>query len=88
MTHPAEITNVWDWQRFEAALTGLRVGVDTLDDFITGLREDPNEAYGNSRNPEEKQQWTDIDQQTRRNTELDWASDGYLDGDYHRDIEE
>ncbi|MGJ3227110.1 hypothetical protein ACQEUV_17365 [Micromonospora aurantiaca (nom. illeg.)] len=84
MTHPAEITSVWDWQRFEAALTGLRVGVETLDDFIAGIH-DARETW---RDDEERQQWTDIDEQTRRDTELDWASDGHLDGDYTRDVDE
>ncbi|MEH0827307.1 MULTISPECIES: hypothetical protein [Micromonospora] len=84
MTHPAEITSVWDWQRFEAALTGLRVGVDTLDDFIAGI----HDARDTWRDDEERQQWTDIDEQTRRDTELDWASDGHLDGDYTRDVDE
>lgn len=86
MTHPAEITSVWDWQRFEAALTGLRVGVDTLDDFIAGIHE-TRDAWRDDQQ-EERQQWTDIDEQTRRDTELDWASDGYLDGDYTRDVDE
>ncbi|AXH93723.1 hypothetical protein ACIODS_16965 [Micromonospora chalcea] len=84
MTHPAEITSVWDWQRFEAALTGLRVGVDTLDDFIAGI----HDARDTWQDDEERQQWTDIDEQTRRDTELDWASDGHLDGDYTRDVDE
>ncbi|MFI7510479.1 hypothetical protein ACIBSS_27045 [Micromonospora aurantiaca] len=84
MTHPAEITSVWDWQRFEAALTGLRVGVDTLDDFIAGIH-DVRDTW---QDDEERQQWTDIDEQTRRDTELDWASDGHLDGDYTRDVDE
>ncbi|SBT40681.1 hypothetical protein [Micromonospora narathiwatensis] len=84
MTHPAEITSVWDWQRFEAALTGLRFGVDAVDDFIAGI----HEARDNWRDDEERQQWTDIDEQTRRNTELDWASDGHLDGDHDRDVDE
>ncbi|MEU3457715.1 hypothetical protein ABZ671_29575 [Micromonospora sp. NPDC006766] len=84
MTHPAEITSVWDWQRFEAALTGLRVGVDNLNDFIAGI----HDARDNWRDNEERQQWTDIDEQTRRDTELDWASDGHLDGDYTRDVDE
>ena len=84
MTHPAEITSVWDWQRFEAALTGLRVGVDALDDFIAGI----HDARDTWQDDEERQQWTDIDEQTRRDTELDWASDGHLDGDYTRDVDE
>jgi hypothetical protein len=84
MTHPAEITSVWDWQRFEAALTGLRVGVDTLDDFIAGI----HDARDTWHDDEERQQWTDIDEQTRRDTELDWVSDGHLDGDYTRDVDE
>ncbi|WP_416903478.1 hypothetical protein [Micromonospora echinospora] len=83
MTQPAEITSVWDWQRFEAALAALRDGVDTLNDFIAGI----HEARDNGHDDEERQQWTDIDEQTRRNTELDWANDGYLDGDYTRDVD-
>lgn len=84
MTQPAEVTSVWDWQRFEAALAGLRTGIDTVGDFIAGI----HEARDTGRDDEERQQWTDIDEQTRRDTELDWASDGHLDGDYTRDVDE
>ncbi|MEU1888902.1 hypothetical protein ABZ491_25860 [Micromonospora rifamycinica] len=86
MTQPAEVTSAWDWQRFENAMAGLRAGVDTLDDFTAGI----HEARDNWRadQQEERQQWTDLDELTRRDTELDWASDGYLDGDYTRDVDE
>ncbi|MFY1623783.1 hypothetical protein ACN268_11325 [Micromonospora sp. WMMD735] len=86
MTHPAEVTSVWDWQRFETAMAGLRAGVDTLDDFIAGIHEVRDNWRADQQ--EERQQWTDLDVLTRRETELDWASDGYLDGDYTRDVDE
>lgn len=86
MTQPAEITNVWDWQRFEAALAGLRLGVDTLQDFIGGIHE-ARDSWRDDQQ-EERQRWADIDDMARRETELDWASDGHLDGDYTRDVDE
>jgi hypothetical protein len=86
MTQPAEVANVWDWQRFEAALFGLREGVDSLQDYIAEI----HDARHNRRDDqqEERQQWTELDEMTRRETELDWSSDGHLDGDYTRDVGE
>ncbi|MFV2104415.1 hypothetical protein [Micromonospora sp. LOL_024] len=85
MTHPAEITNVWDWQRFETAITGLRDGITRLDAYIAGIHDSRHDWRDETR---ERQQWTDIDEMARRETEFDWASDGYLDGRYHRAVEE
>ncbi|WP_434740757.1 hypothetical protein [Micromonospora sp. SH-82] len=85
MTHPAEVTSVWDWQRFEAALGGLRTGVNTLDDYVTDI----HEARDDWRDDEqEKHRWKGTDQTVRRDNELDWASDRYLDGDHTRDVDD
>ncbi|MBM0230539.1 hypothetical protein JNW91_00790 [Micromonospora sp. STR1_7] len=82
MTQPAEVTNVWDWQRFEAALFGLREGVDSLQEYIAEIHNARHDQQ------EDRQQWTELDETTRRETELDWSSDGHLDGDYTRDVGE
>ncbi|MFI0796618.1 hypothetical protein ACH4OY_28620 [Micromonospora rubida] len=86
MTELAEVTSVWDWQRFEAALGGLRGGVDALRDVIAGIHETRDTWRDDQQ--EDRQRWTDIDEMARRETELDWASDGHLDGDYTRDVDE
>ncbi|MEU7611145.1 hypothetical protein [Micromonospora sp. NPDC049204] len=86
MTQPAEVTNVWDWQRFEAALFGLREGVDSLQDYIAEIHNARHDRRDDQQ--EDRQQWTELDETTRRETELDWSSDGHLDGDYTRDVGE
>lgn len=86
MTQPAEVTSVWDWQRFEAALTGLRNGIDQLRNYIAEIHDERHSWRDNHQ--EDRQQWTELDETTRRNTELDWASDERLDGDYHRDVDD
>ncbi|MFI6163966.1 hypothetical protein ACIA59_28945 [Micromonospora haikouensis] len=85
MTELAEVSSVWDWQRFEAALRGMHGHVDVLRDVVAGIHE-ARDAWRDDQQ-EEKQRWTDIDEMAHRETELDWASDGYLDGDYTRDVD-
>ncbi|WP_018787895.1 hypothetical protein [Micromonospora sp. CNB394] len=88
MTHPAEVTSVWDWQRFEAALVGLRTGVDTLQDYIAEIHDRRHDWRDDQQQEEDRQRWTELDEMTRRETELDLASDGRLDGNYTRDVDE
>ncbi|MFF3867058.1 hypothetical protein [Micromonospora sp. NPDC001898] len=86
MTQPAEVTSVWDWQRFEAALLGLREGIDTLQEYIAEIHDARHDRRDDQQ--EDKQRWTELDEMTRRETELDFASDGYLDGNYTPDVDE
>ncbi|MEV4830635.1 hypothetical protein AB0K25_20230 [Micromonospora sp. NPDC049257] len=84
MTQPAEVTSVWDWQRFEAALFGLREGIDALRGYIAEIHDARHDWRDDQQ--EDKQRWTELDEMTRRETELDFASDGHLDGDYTPDV--
>ncbi|MFI7517794.1 hypothetical protein ACIBVK_30320 [Micromonospora echinofusca] len=86
MTQPAEVTSVWDWHRFEAALLGLREGIDTLQEYIAEIHDARHDWRDDQQ--EDKQRWTELDEMTRRETELDFASDGHLDGNYTRDVDE
>ena len=88
MTQPAEVTSVWDWQRFDAALLGLRAGVDTLGGYIADIHEARHAGRDDQQEEADAQRWTELDEMTRRETELDVASDGHLDGNYTRDVDE